>query len=53
MFSAEFPEGADLLAGCVIILFASDLKYTFVLAHMLKQAMPKLAPLLEERFLFG
>lgn len=51
MFSAEFPEDTGLLAGCVIIVFASNLKYTFVLAHMLKQVMLKLSPL-EERFLF-
>lgn len=35
MLSAEFPEDTGLLAGC-IILFATDLKYTFILAHMLK-----------------
>jgi len=53
MFSTEFPEGSGLLAGCMFILFVSDLEYTFILTHILKQVVLKLAPFLEERFLFG
>lgn len=45
-----FPEDSGLLPSSMIILFASDLKHTFVLVCMLTQAMLKLAPLLEERF---
>lgn len=44
MFSAELPEDSGLLPGCTIILFASDLKYTFVLVCMLTQAMLKFPP---------
>lgn len=36
--SDELAGDSGLVAGCVTIIFAGDLKYTFSLAHVFRQA---------------